>query len=79
MKIEQKELELLRQKPNLKILAIESSCDDTSVAICRGREVLSNVVATQIAEHALYGGVVPEIASRRHLEAISGTTPPYSS
>ena len=53
------------------ILAIESSCDETSVAICRGREVLSNVVATQIAEHALYGGVVPEIASRRHLEAIS--------
>lgn len=53
------------------ILAIESSCDETSAAVCRGREVLSNVVATQIAEHALYGGVVPEIASRRHLEAIS--------
>ena len=53
------------------ILAIESSCDETSVAICRGREVLSNVVATQIAEHKIYGGVVPEIASRRHTEAIS--------
>ena len=53
-------------------LSIESSCDETSVAITKGREVLSNVVATQIAEHRLYGGVVPEIASRRHTEAISG-------
>ena len=53
------------------ILAIESSCDETSVAVCKGREVLSNIVATQIAEHALYGGVVPEIASRRHCESIS--------
>lgn len=56
------------------ILAIESSCDETSAAVCCGRQVLSNVVATQIAEHALYGGVVPEIASRRHLEAISAVT-----
>lgn len=55
----------------MKILAIESSCDETSVAIVEGREVLSNVVATQIAEHRIYGGVVPEIASRRHTEAIS--------
>ncbi|MBQ0111426.1 MAG: tRNA (adenosine(37)-N6)-threonylcarbamoyltransferase complex transferase subunit TsaD [Oscillospiraceae bacterium] len=54
-----------------KILAIESSCDETPAAVTRGREVLSNVVATQIEEHRLYGGVVPEIASRRHLEAIS--------
>ena len=53
------------------ILAIESSCDETSVAVTRGREVLSNVVSTQIKEHAKYGGVVPEIASRRHCEAIS--------
>lgn len=53
------------------ILSIESSCDETSVAICRGREVLSNIVATQIEEHKKYGGVVPEIASRRHTEAIS--------
>lgn len=53
------------------ILAIESSCDETSIAVCREREVLSNIVATQIAEHALYGGVVPEIASRRHCESIS--------
>lgn len=55
----------------MKILSIESSCDETSVAIVEGREVLSNIVATQIAEHKIYGGVVPEIASRRHTEAIS--------
>ena len=54
------------------ILAIESSCDETAAAVTLGRTVLSNVVATQIDEHRLYGGVVPEIASRRHLEAISG-------
>lgn len=53
------------------ILSIESSCDETSVAIVKEREVLSNIVATQIAEHRIYGGVVPEIASRRHTEAIS--------
>lgn len=55
----------------MKILAIESSCDETSVAVVEGREVLSNIVSTQIAEHKIYGGVVPEIASRRHTEAIS--------
>lgn len=55
----------------MKILAIESSCDETSVAVVQGREVLSNIIATQIAEHRIYGGVVPEIASRRHTEAIS--------
>lgn len=55
----------------MKILAIESSCDETSVAVVEGRQVLSNIVATQIAEHRIYGGVVPEIASRRHTEAIS--------
>lgn len=53
------------------ILSIESSCDETSVAVTNGRTVLSNIVATQIAEHKIYGGVVPEIASRRHTEAIS--------
>lgn len=52
------------------ILSIESSCDETSVAVTREREILSNIVATQIAEHRIYGGVVPEIASRRHTEAI---------
>ena len=55
----------------MKILAIESSCDETSVAIVEDRTVLSNVIATQIEEHKIYGGVVPEIASRRHTEAIS--------
>ena len=58
----------------MKILAIESSCDETAAAVCEGRRVLSNVVATQVAEHRLYGGVVPDIASRRHCEAISGVT-----
>lgn len=54
------------------ILGIESSCDETAVAVSKdGREILSNVVATQIAEHRLYGGVVPEIASRRHTENIN--------
>ena len=57
----------------MKILAIESSCDETAAAIVEdGRKVLSNVVASQVPEHKIYGGVVPEIASRRHAEAISG-------
>ena len=55
----------------MKILSIESSCDETAAAVTDGRRVLSNIVATQIAEHRIYGGVVPEIASRRHTEAIS--------
>ena len=55
----------------MKILSIESSCDETAAAVVEGRTVLSNIVATQIAEHRIYGGVVPEIASRRHTEAIS--------
>lgn len=57
----------------MKILAIESSCDETAAAVVEdGREVLSNIVASQVEEHKLYGGVVPEIASRRHAEAIVG-------
>ncbi len=55
----------------MKILSIETSCDETSVAIVEDRTVLSNVISTQIEEHKIYGGVVPEIASRRHTEAIS--------
>lgn len=56
-------------------LGIESSCDETSVAIVKnGREVLSNVIDTQIPIHEKYGGVVPEIASRNHIEAISRVT-----
>jgi N6-L-threonylcarbamoyladenine synthase len=54
----------------MKILGIETSCDDTSVAILDGREVLSNVTASQDAVHAPFGGVVPELAARRHLETI---------
>ena len=55
------------------ILAIESSCDETSAAVVvNGREVLSNVIASQISTHEKYGGVVPEVASRMHIESISG-------
>lgn len=54
------------------ILGIESSCDETSVAVVKnGREVLSNIINSQIKVHELYGGVVPEIASRMHVEAIN--------
>lgn len=60
------------------ILGLESSCDETSAAVVRmedgKREILSNIVASQIEIHRLYGGVVPEIASRAHIEAISGIT-----
>lgn len=53
------------------ILAIESSCDETSIAIVKnGREVLSNVISSQIDTHRVFGGVVPEIASRKHIEVI---------
>lgn len=54
----------------MKILAIESSCDDTAAAVTEGRTVLSSVVASQVEEHRIFGGVVPEIASRRHSENI---------
>ena len=54
------------------ILAIESSCDEMSVAILRNeKELLANVVASQIDIHKQYGGVVPEIASRKHVECVS--------
>ena len=57
----------------MRILAIESSCDETAAAVVEdGRRVLSSVIASQVQEHIIYGGVVPEIASRRHTEAISG-------
>ena len=56
-------------------LGIESSCDETSVAVVKnGREVLSNVINSQIKIHEKFGGVVPEIASRNHIEAISDVT-----
>ena len=54
------------------ILAIESSCDETAAAVVKnGREVLSNIISSQIALHTIYGGVVPEIASRKHIEKIN--------
>ena len=56
----------------IKILAIESSCDETAAAVVvNGRDVRSNVISSQIALHTLYGGVVPEIASRKHIEKIN--------
>jgi len=56
-----------------RILAIESSCDETAAAVVEnGRKILSNVISSQIALHTIYGGVVPEIASRKHIEAIDG-------
>ena len=59
----------------MNILAIESSCDETAAAVIQdGRIALSNIIASQVEEHRLYGGVVPEIASRRHSEAVSGVT-----
>ena len=60
---------------DLLTLGIESSCDETAVAVIKnGREILSNVIDTQIPIHEKYGGVVPEIASRNHIEAISRVT-----
>ena len=57
----------------MNILAVESSCDETAVAVVRdGRTVLSDAIASQVEMHTLYGGVVPEIASRKHIEAIYG-------
>ena len=54
------------------ILGIESSCDETAASVVRnGRKVLSNVISSQIDLHTLYGGVVPEIASRKHIERIN--------
>ena len=62
----------MSEKDDVLILAIESSCDETAVAVVKnGREVLSNVINTQIAIHTEYGGVVPEIASRKHIENIN--------
>ncbi len=60
------------EQENIKILAIETSCDETAAAVVKnGREVYSNVISSQIDLHALYGGVVPEIASRKHIEKIN--------
>ncbi len=55
------------------VLGIETSCDETAVGIVRGRKLLANVIASSVAEHARFGGVVPEVASRAHLEAMQPT------
>ena len=65
-------LNALQIKKDIIILSVETSCDETSAAVVRnGREVLSNVISSQIEIHKAYGGVVPEIASRKHVEAIN--------
>ncbi|MCD7982516.1 MAG: tRNA (adenosine(37)-N6)-threonylcarbamoyltransferase complex transferase subunit TsaD [Clostridiales bacterium] len=62
----------MTEENDVLILAIESSCDETAAAVVKnGREVLSNVISSQIALHTLYGGVVPELASRKHIEKIN--------
>ncbi|MFC6258796.1 tRNA (adenosine(37)-N6)-threonylcarbamoyltransferase complex transferase subunit TsaD, partial [Kocuria oceani] len=55
------------------VLGIESSCDETGVGIVRGRTLLANVVSSSMDEHARFGGVIPEIASRAHLDALVPT------
>ncbi len=75
MSIKNNEQEKSEEKAGSKdtlILAIESSCDETAAAVVKnGREVLSNIISSQIALHTVYGGVVPEIASRKHVEKIN--------
>ena len=62
----------MEKQKDILILAIESSCDETAAAVVKnGRSVLSNVISSQIDLHKLYGGVVPEIASRKHIEKIN--------
>ncbi len=62
----------MKDTSDVTILAIESSCDETAAAVVKnGREVCSNVISSQIALHTLYGGVVPELASRKHIEKIN--------
>ena len=64
-------VQALKEKAHIRILAVESSCDETAAAVIEdGRKILSSAVFTQIDLHALYGGVVPEIASRAHVEKI---------
>ena len=66
------EIKNTEEKKDVLILAIESSCDETAASVVKnGREVLSNIISSQIELHKLYGGVVPEIASRKHIEKIN--------
>ncbi len=55
------------------VLGLESTCDETGVALVRGRELVADVVASSMDEHARFGGIVPEVASRAHLEAFVPT------
>ena len=67
-----KEVRIGENEGDAIILALESSCDETACAIVKnGREVLSNIVASQIKTHMQFGGVVPEVAAREHLEAVN--------
>ena len=62
----------MNKEKDILILAIESSCDETAASVVKnGRTILSNVISSQIELHKLYGGVVPEIASRKHIEKIN--------
>ena len=54
----------------MRVLGIETSCDETGIGIVRGRQLLSNTIASSMEEHARYGGVVPEVAARAHLEEL---------
>ena len=66
------EMRIVLEQKDITVLAIESSCDETAAAVVvNGRKVLSNIIASQIDIHKLYGGVVPEIASRKHIEKIN--------
>ena len=56
--------------PSPLVLGIETSCDETGIGIVRGTELLANVISSSMDEHARYGGVVPEVAARAHLEAL---------
>ena len=62
----------MEKREDVRILAIESSCDETAASVVQnGRQVLSNIISSQIDLHTLYGGVVPEIASRKHIEKMN--------
>ena len=74
LELSKEKLDALRTRNDYLILAFESSCDETAVAVTRGREVLSSVISSQIEIHKRFGGVVPEIASRNHALAIDSIT-----
>ena len=72
LQTEKKRVEANKGREDIRLLAIETSCDETSAAVTIGRTQRSLVIASQVETHALYGGVVPEIASRAHVEALPG-------